>query len=405
VTAPYRLAVLASHVIQYQAPLFRALAADPAIDLTVFFCSRAGLDTYWDEGFETPLAWDTALLGGYRAEFLRNWSPRPHQARFSGLINPTIIGRLGAGRFDALLVHGWMRATNWLAIGAALGHRIPILMRGESNALAPARGWRPVVKRPLLSALFRRIDAFLAIGRHNADFYRRYGVPEEKIVPAPYSVDNDVFVAEARQLASAKTELKQAHGISSGLPVVLFVGKLIDVKRPADLLQAVEAVARSRQVALAFVGDGPRASSLARDVHDRRIPNVHFFGFRNQRELPSFYAMADLFVLPSSFEPWGLVVNEAMCFGLPVIVTDRVGAGGDLVRDDENGSVVSVGDTSALAARIDRVLGDEARRAAMGRKSLEIIEVWSQRETVRGVVTALARVTRRAAPAPVGTRA
>ena len=404
-TTPYRLAVVASHVIQYQTPLYRALAASPVIDLTVFFCSRAGLDPYWDEGFGTPLAWDTALLEGYRGEFLRNWSPRPHQARFSGLINPAILRRLRSGRFDAVLVHGWMRATYWLAIGAALGRRMPMLMRGESNALAPARGWRPMVKRPLLSMLFKRIDAFLAIGRHNADFYRRYGVPEEKIVLAPYTVDNDFFVAEARRLANAKAELRQAHGISSGVPVVLFAGKLIDVKRPADLLVSFETVARHRDVALAFVGDGPLAPSLAREVHERRIPNVHFFGFRNQRELSRFYAMADLLVLPSSSESWGLVVNEAMCFGLPVIVSDRVGAGGDLVRDDENGYVVPAGDTSALAARIDRVVGDETRRVAMGRKSFEMIQAWSQRETVRGFVTALARVTRRTAPAPIETRA
>jgi glycosyltransferase involved in cell wall biosynthesis len=147
-----------------------------------------------------------------------------------------------------------------------------------------------------------------------------------------------------------------------------------------DLLQAF-ARAKVPNSFLVFAGDGPERNNLERRAVELGIEDrVRFLGFLNQSQLPSAYRAADLFVLPSLFEPFGLVVNEAMLCGLPVAVSDRVGARFDLVRPDENGYVFPAGDVEALAAIFREILADPEKRARMGAASRQRMETWSPRE-------------------------
>lgn len=385
---PFRLAILASHVIQYQAPLFRMLASQPEIELSVFFCSDWGAQSYHDEGFGREFKWDVPLLEGYRFEFLPNWSIRPNASRFWGRINPRIILHLKRRNFDAIWVHGWARFTDWTAMLAAFTFKVPVLIRGESNLLPALPSWKSALKRIVLRSLFRRTSAFLAIGRLNAEFYRAYGVPKEKIYMVPYAVNNDFFLSQADKLANCKGELKQELGIASELPVVLYCGKLIEKKRPLDLLKAFEYVSRTLKAVLVYVGAGSLEPALKQYAEARHLPVV-FAGFRNQTELPKWFAIADVFALPSADEPWGLVVNEAMCFSLPVVASDQVGATGDLVRGGVNGLVFTSGDARSLSEHLELLLSDPVLRARFGQKSREIIEHWSYRENVNGILTCL----------------
>ena len=386
---PYRLAILASHPIQYQTPLFRALAARSEIDLTVLFCSDWGLKPYRDDGFGQELKWNIPLLDGYRSEVLANKSPRPNLSHFGGLINPGIVRRLRRGNFDALWVHGWARATDWLAMLTVFASGIPVLLRGETNLLPTLPRPKEKLKKAILTWLFKRVAGFLAIGRYNSEFYKAYGVQKEKVFLVPYAVDNDSFFARGEELLPKKKELKIKLGIPCDLPVILFTGKLLEAKRPLDLLKAFAVVSKAARAALVYVGDGPLRPRLEAYVHEFRIQHVYFMGFQNQTELPQFYAIADVFVLPSSFDPWGLVVNEAMCFGLPVIVSDQVGAGGDLVQQGLNGFVYRAGDVSLLAESILEVLADPFRRESMGEMSKNIVRQWSYSEDVKGILSCL----------------
>jgi glycosyltransferase involved in cell wall biosynthesis len=392
-TGRYRLLVLASHVIQYQVPMFRTLAADPRLDLTVSFCSDWGLTAYRDEGFGREVRWDVPLLDGFRSEFLPNWSPRPHPSRFWGLFNPAALQHIRCGEFDAVWVHGWASVTNCTAMLAAFLAGVPVLLRGETNLLSPLPRWKRWLKHAILSRLFRNVSAFLAIGQNNADFYRAYGVPAERILAVPYAVDNDFFTAAAHALPP-KNDLKRDLQLPRELPVILFCGKLTPVKRPMDLLRAFEKLSRTRPAALLFVGDGVLRRDLENYSAEHQISNVHFVGFRNQTELPRYFGVGDVFVLPSSMEPWGLVVNEAMNFGLPVICSDQVGCVADLVKPGENGYVFPAGDIDALADSLVAMLADEGRRSAMGERSRALISDWAFRNDLEGVVAALQRVIR-----------
>ncbi|MBM4389320.1 MAG: glycosyltransferase family 4 protein, partial [Deltaproteobacteria bacterium] len=224
---------------------------------------------------------------------------------------------------------------------------------------------------------FKRISAFLCIGEENRKFYEHYGAAKEKLFFAPYAVDNNFFMSEAARLFPKKSELRKLLGLKGNKFIFLFVGKFIDKKRPMDLIRAYELV-KDPKKALVMVGDGILKEEAAKYVREQGIENVIFAGFKNQTELPEYYALADALVLPSgSGETWGLVVNEAMCFGLSVIVSDVVGCGPDLVKQDENGFVFHLGNIKELSHCLEELAADPEKKERFGKRSIEIIRDFS----------------------------
>ncbi len=364
----YRVACLVSHPIQYQAPLFRYIAARPGIELTVFFLSDLSVRAYRDSGFGVEVKWDVPLLDGYRHEFL------PRVGSWSGLSfwRPWTFGlraRLRRGRFDALWVHGYAHRGCLAGIAAAKSLNIPVMLRGESNLLSETDDALKLgVKRIAMPALLRTCDAVLAIGRLNREYYLHYGVEPGRIFPMPYAVDNEFFRTAAERARPHRERLRAELGLQPRRPVILFASKMQPHKRAADLL---EAYARLSSTAyLVFTGDGEERAKLERRAHELKLDSIRFIGFRNQSELPSLYDLCDVFVLPSEHEPWGLVVNEAMNAGKPVIVSDRVGAGPDLVEDGITGCVYPARDIAALADCLRRLIDSPEHRAAIGARAL-----------------------------------
>ena len=383
----HRLAVLTSHPIQYQAPLFRKLADHPRIDLMVYFCSDRGLRPTKDAGFGVTFAWDVPLTRGYRHRLLRNLSPAASSHGFWQAVNPGIVGELRRGAYDGLLIHGYAQCTNWLALWAARRAGTPVLLHGETfpgKARGSIKSW---AKDRALGAFFRRVDAFLPIGSKSREFYQGYGIPSERMFLTPYAVDNDFFFEQAGRCRPQRDQIKADLGLPPGLPVVLYLSKLIPRKRPLDLLQAFEPL--QDRAALVFVGDGESRGGLESWARERGLRHVRFTGFRNQTELPRYYAAADIFVLPSAYETWGLVLNEAMCFELPVIATDRAAASHDLIEEGSNGYVCPVGDIDTLRHRLTGLVRDKGLRERLGRRSAELVAGWSHDDGAEGIVQAL----------------
>ncbi len=390
----YRLAILNTHPIQYFAPLYRRIAKEPDIDLTVYFCSRQGADEYVDAGFGKLLKWDRPLLEGYNYKFLRNLRHRDAVNGFSSLINPAIVKELRDNHYDALVVNGHNHVTYLLAMVAAKLLRIPVLMRCETHLALNRSALKQVMRKPLMMFLYRHVcSACLPIGSLNEQFYRAHGVTSEKLFRVPYTVDNEFFQQAAGQFSNRIDEVKTELALPLDKPLVLFASKLIPRKRPLDLLKAYE---QNRidgvAAALLFVGAGEQESMLKQYVLERQIPDVHFFGFRNQSELPKFYAVADIFVFPSANEPWGLIVNEVMCSALPIIASEEIGAAADLLRNGENGFTYPSGNISRLGSHLRTLLLDPKLRQRMGRKSRSMIEHWDYEHCVEGIQSALKQI-------------
>lgn len=398
----YKLAALTSHPIQYQVPLFRKLANHPRIELTVYFCSRHGVEEAVDKGFGRSFKWDVPLLKGYDFKFLRNYSPKPTVNNLFGLFNPGIVGELVHKRsYDALFVHGYRYPTYLLAIIIARVLGIPILYRSESSLHYDENISRPMyiklLKPAFLRLLFKSVSGFLAIGSRNREFYQYYGVPDNRIFHCPYAVDNDFFAEQADKYRQRKKEIKTQLGIDPNDVVILFVSKLIEIKRPIDALRAHGLLSDlDNNPALLFVGDGKLRPRLERYVRENSLPNVYFVGFKNQSMLPKYYAIGDIFLRTDGYHKgdWGLTINEAMAAGLPIISSNSIGAVDDLVRDGKNGFTFHLGDVRDLASKLELLVKDRSKRLEMGKKSQQIISQWSYEDDVNGILKSLQQLKR-----------
>jgi glycosyltransferase involved in cell wall biosynthesis len=396
----YRLAVLNTHPIQYFAPLYRRLAQEPDIDLTVYFCSRQGSEEYLDMGFGERIKWDTSLLDGYKYKFLKNVRAKDKVDGFWSLINPHIISELREKSYDALWVNGHNHASYLIGIGAARLLRIPVFMRCETHLELHRSSLKRVIRRPLMQILYNQLcDACLPIGTLNRDFYLFHGVKENRLFTVPYTVNNEYFLSAANE-CNARSQLRQELGLPANRPLILFASKLIARKRPMDLLRAYHRLCDlGVETGIVVVGAGEEETALKDYAKEQRLPHVYFVGFKNQSELPKFYSVADVFVFSSENEPWGLVLNEVMCSGLPVIVSRGVGAAPDLVRHGQNGFVYETGDIEALADYLLSIVATKPElRKQMGQASREIIANWNNERCVDGLKEALASVARNRFP-------
>jgi len=401
-----RLAYVVSHPIQYQAPLLRRIAQEPDIDLQVFFGSDFSVRAYDDRGFGVAVKWDVPLLEGYRHQFLPalrdNGAAGPMAPISRGLLR-RLRGRHGAP-FDALWVHGYATVNALHAIVAAKSLGIPVLLRAESWAGDHPRTWATLAAKRLFFNILRpMIDGALAIGTLNAAYWRHYLGAGFPIFSMPYAVDNAYFQQRSEAAAAGRTDFQASLGLDPARPVILFASKLQSRKHCDHLIEAylkfTAPAGPTPPPYLLIVGDGEQRPVLEQQVKQAgREDDIRFLGFRNQSELPRFFDLASVFVLPSRHEPWGLIVNEVMNAGRAVIVSSEAGCQPDLVTDGMEGCVFPAGNVDALADALHRVFRTPETAPAMGERALQRIRTWSFEEDVRGLRQALAAVTRKIVP-------
>lgn len=383
-----KLAIVATHPIQYYAPWFSHLARQAGLGVRAFYLRDRGVAAHMDPGFQAPVRWDVPLLEGYEHEFVPNRSTHPGTAAYFGLWNPELPGRLRAWRPDAVL----LTAYNFASIGYLLlrwgAADPPLIFRGDSHRLVQRHGLVESLKRRLIAGVFQRFRAVLYVGSANREYFALHGVPAERLFHSPHAVDNARFFAARASAQAEAPAWRRSLGIPEGDRVVLFAGKFEDKKRPLDLLRAFRD-ARPERASLLYVGSGLQEAELRAAAAG--MPNVFFSPFRNQSRMPVTYAACDVFVLPSfgPAETWGLAVNEAMCMGRPVIVSDHVGCARDLVLPGETGLTFPAGDVAALAAALRTALAEPSRLNAWGARANEHIRAFSYENATAGLLAAL----------------
>lgn len=333
-----RLGVLDFNPIQYHAPLYQLLASRGRVDFDVLYLSDHGYRAAVDPGFGVPVAWNIDLLSGYPSQFLSAAAPPWDRVSRARALSRWILVH------DAVVIHGYVDPWMLYAMGVCRTRRVPYILRGESHPLGRSTGIRRRLRDLVAGTAVSGSAGSLSIGQLNTEFYRRYGA--RQITFAPYSVDDSRF---ARAPETGRQELLARWRLDETSPLILFCGKLIPRKRPLDLVAAIRLL--PDKTSTLFVGDGAIADSVRASL---RPGDEAVTGFVNQTELPSYYHAADIFVLPSEAEPWGLVVNEAMAAGALPVVSDRVGAAPDLVQG--LGEVYPCGDVEALATALSRAL-------------------------------------------------
>jgi glycosyltransferase involved in cell wall biosynthesis len=293
--------------------------------------------------------------------------------------------------FDVVWVHGWWHASSLAAIKIATKKSIPIFLRGETSLKSLQGGW----VRRLLHWLyyhwkFRSIDYFLAVSHSNEAMYKKYGIDQKRIFWVPYAVDNHFFQDEQKRVGGNRNEFRKNLGYEKEDVVLMYCAKMIEVKQPEVLVKVYSKIVKQYpHTRLMMVGDGELKKGLENLDLELTGGKVNWVGFKNQHELAEYYDACDVFVLPSKYEPWGLVVNEAMNFGKPVVASDRVGSSDELLLHGKNGFVYPFKDEILFEEYLIQLIKNPGLREEMGSRSLEQIQKWSYAQDLAGIEAAL----------------
>src|SRR5216684_4276884 len=377
----FRVLAVASHPVQYAAPIFRLMAQHPQLDFHVAYCSLRGAEEARDPEFGTSVKWDVPLLNGYA------WTHVPNRGSgsesFLGLYNPGLWKFIREGHFDALLCYtGYLRATFWIACVAAKSAGAAFLFGTDATTLVSRqdREWKRLAKRMAWPPLFRLADQVIVPSSGTRNLILSLGIPRDRVTLTPYVVDNDWWTAQSATVD--REAVRASWGARPGDTVLLFCAKLQPWKRPSDLLRAV-AKANLPNVFMVFGGEGPLRPQLESEAAALGINSrVRFLGFVNQSQLPAVYTSADVMVLPSEYEPFAVVVNEALLCGCPVIASDLVGAAQDLVLEGETGFVYPCQQVAALAQLLTEALAHRRKLSKMGAAARSRMEMRSPKENI-----------------------
>ncbi|MDH3376242.1 MAG: glycosyltransferase family 4 protein [Gammaproteobacteria bacterium] len=382
-----RIAIVATHPIQYQVPWYENLNKTLSANRLIIYYGIIPSSAQQGIGFDRSVRWDIPLLHGYEWQSIGIAKSKHALERFWGLRTVQFANRVQADGIDIAILTGWYPLFMLQALLACRRSRVPVIVRGESNDLKQ----RPYFTRLLQRLLLNQFDGFLTIGKQNRQFYQRHGIPEQQLYWCPYFVDNTRFERQSRGLQSSRQQLRRQWNIDDDAQCVLFCGKLIPKKRIRDLVQSMDAAyRRNSNLHLLIAGDGEQRQEAEQYCRQRGLPAT-FAGFLNQTEISTAYVAADCLVVSSDAgETWGLVVNEAMASGLPVIVSDQVGCAVDLVKDDVTGRIYRCGDVAELAELILDSARNSQHWKAMGLAAQSrVCDEYSVEKAVAGTIAAI----------------
>ena len=355
----YKVAVVHNIISPYRVPLFAGLARHPALDLHVFYCQRRSKERKWDILDERTYAYE--VLPGITLEYK---TVLYH-------VNPSIVSRIIRGKYNVVIIGGSGEFTMQVAFLISKALKLPVILWSEIF-----EGGQPSLATfldPLARCIIKNADALIVPGTRSRDFHIKHGAAPKKIFTAPNIVNNDAFFAKSSAFKQRRAQLKNDLHLGNNT-IVLFVGQLIQRKGVGPLLRAFTKLQSERESStLVIIGDGELKSQLIQLVSNERMTNIVFTGWISEEEKIMYYALADVFVLPTLQDLCPLVINEAMACGLPVVSTTGAGCAPDMIFNWENGFIVEPGNADALYEAMLSIMLDNELRQQMGRKSYEIL--------------------------------
>ncbi|MCG7856212.1 glycosyltransferase family 4 protein [Flavihumibacter sediminis] len=349
-----RLAIITSHPIQYNAPVFQLLRIRGKIKTKVFYTwGEQAIKERYDPGFDRKINWDIPLLDGYDFEFMFNKSSDPGSHHFRGIINPDLKGKIIEYNPDTILVYGWAFHSH-LEVLRYFHNKVRILFRGDSTLLDTLPIHRRILRNIFLKWIYRHVDKAIYVGKNNYLYYKEFGLNDNQLIYAPHAVDNERFGIGNNYYNEGVKSLRKEAGLNDDKIVFVFAGKLIPVKDIPLLLKAFTGSDISHIAELIIIGNGPLENSLKAEFGN--FPGIHFLPFQNQNVMPAVYRMGNYFVLPSKSETWGLAINEALASGVPVIASNRCGGAIDLIEDGKNGYIFESGNQDSLAQALKKAI-------------------------------------------------
>jgi glycosyltransferase involved in cell wall biosynthesis len=354
------------------------LAKYSSYSIKVFYTLGANSNLLINNGFGKEEHWNIDLLSGYNYEFIENVSSRPSSSTYWGIKNPLLINKILSYQPDVLIVYGWKHQSH-LSVLNYFHNRVPILFRGDSTTLNDSSAFflRPFFRYVFLQWVYRKVDYVLSPGKASDKYFLRSGLRKNQIIRAEHAIDNERFMSMTEKEEEQLLNLKISLSIKPSEIVFLFAGKFIEVKSPFLLINAfVNLKKQNSNVRLLFVGNGILENEIIKKLNEFPVDissSITLLSFQDQVQMKLLYRVADVFVLPSKSETWGLSVNEALACGTPVLVSDKCGSSIDLIKEDLNGLVFKSEDSQNLLQQMQKMCNNDFRKqlAANTRISLK----------------------------------
>jgi glycosyltransferase involved in cell wall biosynthesis len=381
----HRLLIITEIIAPYRIPVFNALAQYPGIDLRVIFLAKTDPSTRQWRIYADEIQFAHEILPSWRTRF----------KKYNLLLNHNVVDALRKANPDTIVCGGYNYLASWQALRWAKHNRVAFLLWCESTANDNRAGRRVI--ESLKRNFFEKCDGCIVPGTGAGQYARQMGVSPDQIFTAPNAVDNELFASRANDARQNALRVKAELNLPERY--FLFAGRHVKSKGVFELLEAYARLDQNLRshVGLVFAGDGPLRPELehiAKSIHPGAI---RFPGFVQRDELASYYGLADCLVFPTHSDPWGLVVNEAMACGLPLICGQRAGCAADLVKS--NGRLIDSRNVGQLAKAMEELAGDADLRHQMSGDSLEIIQNYSPEICAAGIArAALAESSTRRAP-------
>ncbi len=376
-----KLAIVSSHPIQYNAPLFSLLSSRANIDIKVFYTwGESSIKEKFDPGFGKSISWDIPLLQGYNFEFLNNTSTQPGSHHFKGIINPDIINKINEYKPAAIMVYGWSFDSH-LKVLKYFKNKTPIIFRGDSTLLDEPKKitLKKTLRRIFLKWVYTKINVALYCGQNNKQYFLKHNVKEKQLVFGPHTIDNKRF-AGTQNLIDYRADLN----IPKDDYVFLFVGKFENKKNPLLLLNSFLKLGKPN-AHLVFVGNGVLENELKEQ--SKNNSQVHFLPFQNQSKMPGIYRLGNILVLPSKGpnETWGLAINEAMACGIPAIASTKVGCYCDLINENKNGFVFESNNEESLIEVLEKAYNSKINQQQFSQNALQKADEYSLEKLAQAI--------------------
>jgi glycosyltransferase involved in cell wall biosynthesis len=378
-----KLLIVTEIIAPYRIPVFNALALRAEVDLHVVFLSENDPTLRQWRVYRDEIKFQYDVLPSWRRRF----------GRYNVLLNRGVLSALNKIKPNVVLCGGYNYLASWEAAWWAKLHRVPLLLWSESTASDNRRRHRLV--EFMKTRFLNLCRAFVVPGKSSLHYLQELGIGEERIFIAPNAVDVELFAGLTEAARHHDLEVRARHSLPSRY--FLYVGRLVRSKGVFELLEAYAQLSDAirAEVGLVFVGDGADRSELMEQASQIASATIRFSGFVHREGLPEFYGLADALIFPTHSDTWGLVVNEAMSSGLPVIVSNVAGCAADLVQDGWNGFVVQPCDPSQLGDAMKQLMCDSKLRMEMGSRSAQRVEAFSPAAWAEGLVRAVESVCAR----------
>jgi len=369
-----KLAIISTHPIQYNAPLFALLAQRNVIEIKVFYTwGETVLQNKYDPGFGKVINWDIPLLEGYAYSFVHNVATNKGSQHFKGIDNPSLIADIEKWGAGAILIFGWSFKSHLKTI-RYFHNKIPVYFRGDSTLMRKQSGLKIILRKIFLKWVYHYIDAAFYVGTENKKYFLANGLKTAQLIFAAHAVNNELFADADGTKEIAALLWKKELGIKEGELTIIFAGKLEAVKNPFFILELARRMA-GLSIQFVMAGNGPLEVDLKAQASD--LPNMIFLDFQNQSKMPLVYRLGDVYILPSESETWGLAVNEAMACGKAVVVSKNVACATDLVKQGINGYAFDGDNIEDVVEYLKGLIKNPSQVSKMGAASLGIITSWS----------------------------